>query len=120
MEDQSVIPLENRFLNLCLPSLFPGTFSNLLKFVKSILPWKLEKENPDLYSDFLELDNDHKNLCKHYDRSKITKLDNIKIDNLKKHMETTKEIWKWYMKNANNGTLTPEMEKDFLDNFLEV
>jgi hypothetical protein len=92
---------------------------SLLKFIKCILPWDLKEQNPILYNDFLKLDKAHKNLCKHYDRRKITELENIKVDILRKYMETTKEIWKWYMKNNNNGILTPEMEEEFLDNFLK-
>ena len=75
----------------------------LLKFINDILPWKLSEQNPALYDDFLKLDEAHKNLCKHYDRSKITELENIKIDILRKYMETTKEIWKWYMKSNYSG-----------------
>jgi hypothetical protein len=112
-------------LGISLTALFGANYTSktnedtpsLLKFVNDILPWKLEKENPALYDDLLELDEAHKNLCKHYDRRKISELENIKIDDLKKYMDTTKEVWKWYMKNNNNGIITPEMVEEFIENF---
>lgn len=90
----------------------------LKTFIDTILPWKLEKEDPDLYEQFKKLDEFHKDVCKHFDRSKIHIINKTTIDDLNQYMETTRKIWLWFIRKHTNGVIITEVEKEFSKEYL--
>ena len=94
----------------------------LLAYINKIFPnefgWNLEKDNPQLYLDFLKLDNFHKDKCKHYDINKVPELEKLHLDDLKRFMETTRQVWLWFF-NKKFGRIIPvELLKEFGEKYI--
>jgi hypothetical protein len=94
----------------------PGEFTPALK--NHILKWKLEEEDKNLYDEFVELDEFHKNISKHFDISKVPILEKTSLDDLNKYMETTRKIWLWFLRKKTNGVIDPEVEKEFTKKYV--
>ena len=112
-------------LGQCLTDLFGANYTkpinkkktpSLMDYINTIYPdeygWNLKIEEPELYYKLTELDCFHKDLCKHFDRSKISKLEDTTMEKLNQFMETTREAFIWFMRKKNNGVITDDMIKE--------
>lgn len=86
-----------------------GTRTPYLKYmVDKIFPergWNLQSDNLNLYNRFCEMEKFHKNVCKHFDRSKITEAKNLTKQKLEQYMKTTCEIWMWFLNKFYHGNI---------------
>lgn len=73
------------------------------KTLKNDKEWDSSQEKPFLFKNLEEMDNFHKNLCKHINRSDSRKelLKQVSYEKIRKYMETTKEIWLWILNKSN-------------------
>jgi len=100
-----------------------GNMPALLSFVKSNFyckKWNLKSENPELYQRFIELDDLHKDITKHMGQNKVEKAKKLLAgkDQLARQMETTRQIWIWFLqKRAGNKQIPPDQKTEFCDKF---
>lgn len=85
----------------------PGRTPYLKDYIDKILPtektWDLKTDNLRLYNNFLKLNDYYTDKTKHYDANKNSFFINFTINDLKEMMETTKNIWLWFIKKQNNN-----------------
>jgi hypothetical protein len=76
--------------------------------------WDLPKERPDLFAKLKEMDQFHKNLCKHINISSSRKvlLKQIIYQKIQDFIETTKNIWLWILDKKFKGNI-PESQLEF-------
>jgi len=75
--------------------------------------WDLKSDNLDLYNRFCELDEFHKDVSKHFSRSKILKAANLTEQKLEQQMKTTCEIWIWFLNKYYSGNIPPGQLVEF-------
>jgi len=78
--------------------------------------WDLRLEKPDLFKNLEEMDNFHKNLCKHIHKSNSRKdlLKQINHERIRKYIRTTKEIWLWILNKKFKGNI-PKNQLQFFE-----
>jgi len=76
--------------------------------------WDLLKEKPDLFAKLEEMDQFHKNLCKHINISSSRKalLKQISYEKIQDFIEATKNIWLWILDKKFKGNI-PESQLEF-------
>lgn len=93
---------------------------SLIKMYKETLitdkGWDLPKERPDLFTRLKEMDQFHKNLCKHINISSSRKalLRQINYEKIQDFIETTKNIWLWVLDKKFKRNI-PESQLGFLN-----
>lgn len=95
-----------------------GHVPSLFKFVQTYLKnkgWDLEKDDPQLYMNFLKLDKVHKDLSKHISYQKTKQLEEIELVEISSYMQTTRDVWLWYL-----GKQNPYANDEYLVQFNEV
>ena len=76
--------------------------------------WDLLKEKPNLFDKLIEMDQFHKNLCKHINISSSRKalLRQISYEKTQDFIETTKNIWLWILDKKFKGNI-PDSQLEF-------
>lgn len=93
-----------------------GDTPTLKKMVDKVCPekgWDLNSDDPNLYKRFCELDEIHKNVSKHFSRYKIPEARKLTRKMLDEYMETTREIWIWFLAKKFKGNIPPEQLTEF-------
>ncbi len=99
---------------------YHGSDSNtpsLLSYINNYFPnsmnWNLKTDNLNLYNEFIEFDNFHKNAIKHFDKRKISLLSNLTINKVAEYIKITKNIWIWFLNKHFNELAPDELLKYF-------
>jgi hypothetical protein len=89
-------------------------YKNTLKSDKG---WDLENERPDLFKNLEDMDNYHKRLCKHIHISDSRRdlLKQVNYDNIRRYMNTTRDIWLWILNKKFKGNV-PKDQLVFFSN----
>lgn len=79
--------------------------------------WDLKVENADLFEKLKEMDNYHKNICKHINKGNFRRemLGEINYRKIKEYMGVTQEIWLWVLNKAFSNKI-PENQIVFFRN----
>jgi len=79
--------------------------------------WDLKSERSDLFDKLKDMDEYHKNICKHINKADFKRemLKEIDYGKIKEYMKTTQEIWLWILNKAFNNNI-PEDQLLFFKN----
>jgi len=75
--------------------------------------WELKSDNIDLYNSFIELDKYHKDITKHFNKTKTATATELTKKKLEIFVETTKEIWIWFLGKFFDGDIPKEQLAEF-------
>lgn len=80
--------------------------------------WDFTSDKPKLLEKLKEMDNYHKNICKHINKSNFKRemLKEINYEKLEDYMSVTQEIWLWVLTKAFNGNIPKDQLLFFKDN----
>lgn len=94
----------------------PGDTPTLRRMVDTILPgsgFDLQSDNPDLFKRFLDLDDFHKDVTKHFGRTKIPKATTLTKQKLNEYRDTTLDVWMWYLDKHFSGNIPSDQLLEF-------
>ncbi|NQT57425.1 MAG: hypothetical protein HQ557_00440 [Bacteroidetes bacterium] len=102
-----------------------GYTPSLAKLVEANLSDKdfnLERNDPELYANFNDLNGFYNDCTKHHDRTKIKKIEDLNDDKVEQFLETTRCIWIWFLlKKLNLESPTDNIAfSEFKNKFCEL
>lgn len=99
--------------NYNINSKTPALKTLIEKFYPEDRDWNLKSDDINLYEHFIELDEFHKDITKHFNRTKTAKANELTKKKLEIFVETTKEIWIWFLKKYFNDDIPSEQLTEF-------
>ncbi|MGA2641707.1 MAG: hypothetical protein ABSG21_12495 [Spirochaetia bacterium] len=115
-------------LGNCLLHLFGRNFSNpkgertpsLLAYVdekKHFCGWSLEKEDPNLFTDLIRLNQFNDEVAKHTDESKVELLLTLDRELVQRLLQTTKDVWLWYGRHKYPQGIPADQTTEFTEDY---
>ena len=95
---------------------------SLIEFIRDCYPlskpsFNLKKENLKLYESLERMVFFHNDNVKHYEDMKELNIFSIKIADVRRFMDTTQEVWKWYLGKYYNNEIPEIIIREFQEQY---